>query len=151
MILSSWPKWHSGFPVKSRAGVNSALLSVAKNHLVYYPTPNNLFYVWGLGSLLGIILIIQVITGVLLAIHYVPNVDLAFDSVERIMREVPAGWFLRYMHANGSSAIFILIFAHIARGLYFQSFRVPKQWVWCSGVLIFILIAGIAFLGYTLP
>jgi len=136
---------------KNRVGVNSSLLSVLKNHLVYYPTPNNLYYVWGLGSLLGIILVIQVITGVLLAIHYVPNIELAFESVERIMREVPTGWFLRYIHANGSSMIFILIFGHIARGIFYQSFRAPKQWVWCSGVIIFILIAGIAFLGYTLP
>lgn len=136
---------------KNRVGVNSSLLSVLKNHLVYYPTPNNLYYVWGLGSLLGIILVIQVVTGVLLAIHYVPNIELAFESVERIMREVPTGWFLRYIHANGSSMIFILIFGHIARGIFYQSFRAPKQWVWCSGVIIFILIAGIAFLGYTLP
>jgi len=136
---------------KNRVGVNSSLLSVLKNHLVYYPTPNNLYYVWGLGSLLGIILVIQVVTGVLLAMHYVPNIELAFESVERIMREVPTGWFLRYMHANGSSIIFILIFGHIARGIFYQSFRAPKQWVWCSGVIIFILIAGIAFLGYTLP
>lgn len=136
---------------RNRVGLNSSLFSVIKNHLVYYPTPNNLFYVWGLGSLLGIMLLIQVITGVLLAMHYVPNIDLAFESVERIMREVPSGWFLRYMHANGSSMIFILIFAHMARGIFYQSFRMPKQWVWCSGVVIFILMAGIAFLGYTLP
>jgi len=137
--------------IKNRVGVNSSLLSVLKNHLVYYPTPNNLFYVWGLGSLLGIILVIQVATGVLLAMHYVPNIELAFESVERIMREVPTGWLLRYMHANGSSIIFVLIFAHMARGIFYQSFRIPKQWVWCSGVVIFILMAGVAFLGYTLP
>lgn len=137
--------------LKSRVGLNSSMLSALKNHLVYYPTPSNLFYIWGLGSLLGVMLVIQVITGVLLAMHYVPNIDLAFESVERIMREVPSGWFLRYMHANGSSMIFILIFAHMARGIFYQSFRAPKQWVWCSGVVIFILMAGIAFLGYTLP
>ena len=135
----------------NKVGLNSSLLSVVRNHLVYYPTTNNLYYIFGVGSLLGVTLVIQVVTGVLLAMHYVPNIDLAFESVERIMREVPTGWFLRYMHANGSSMIFILIFAHIARGLYFQSFRAPKQWLWCSGVLIFILMAGIAFLGYTLP
>jgi quinol-cytochrome oxidoreductase complex cytochrome b subunit len=76
---------------KSRVGINSSLINVVKNHLVYYPTPNNLFYVFGLGSLLGIMFVIQVATGVLLAMHYVPNVDLAFESVERIMREVPTG------------------------------------------------------------
>jgi len=136
---------------RSRIGVLSQLLNTVKNHIVYYPTPNNFYYVFGLGSLLGIMLIIQVLTGVLLAMHYAPNIELAFDSVERIMREVPSGWLLRYLHANGSSMIFILMFGHIARGIYYQSFRMPKQWVWCSGVIIFILMAGIAFLGYTLP
>lgn len=136
---------------KNRLNFQFSLWNIIKNHLVYYPTPNNLYYVWGLGSLLGIMLIIQVITGVLLATHYTPNIELAFESVERIMREIPTGWFLRYMHANGSSMIFILIFLHMARGIYYQSFRAPKQWVWSSGVIIFILMAGIAFLGYTLP
>ena len=136
---------------KRRFNVTLSLLNTIKSHLMYYPTPNNLYYIWGLGSLLGIMLVIQVLTGVLLAMHYVPNIDLAFESVERIMREIPTGWFLRYLHANGSSMIFILIYAHMARGIYYQSFRAPKQWVWCSGVVIFILMAGIAFLGYTLP
>jgi quinol-cytochrome oxidoreductase complex cytochrome b subunit len=136
---------------KVRRSLNINILNILKSHLVYYPTPNNLFYVWGLGSLLGIMLIIQVFTGVLLAMHYVPHIDLAFESVERIMREISTGWLLRYLHANGSSMIFILIYAHMARGIYYQSFRAPKQWVWCSGVTIFILMAGIAFLGYTLP
>lgn len=136
---------------KNRLGFQSSLLSVVKNHLGYYPTPNNIYYIWGLGSLLGIMLVIQVLTGVLLAMHYAANIELAFESVERIMREVPTGWFLRYMHANGSSMIFILIFSHMARGIYYQSFRAPKQWLWSSGVVIFILMAGIAFLGYTLP
>lgn len=136
---------------KNRLGFQSSLLNVVKNHLGYYPTPNNIYYVWGLGSLLGIMLVIQVLTGVLLAMHYAANIELAFESVERIMREVPTGWFLRYMHANGSSMIFILIFSHMARGIYYQSFRAPKQWLWSSGVIIFILMAGIAFLGYTLP
>ena len=75
----------------NKIGVNSSLLSAAKNHLVHYPTPNNFYYIFGVGSLLGLMLVIQVITGVLLAMHYVPNIDLAFDSVERIMREVPTG------------------------------------------------------------
>jgi ubiquinol-cytochrome c reductase cytochrome b subunit len=101
--------------------------------------------------LLGILLGLQVFTGVLLAMHYVPHIDEAFFSVERLMREIPIGWFLRYLHANGSSFLFILLYLHIARGIYFLSFRKPKQWVWCSGVILFVLMAGIAFLGYTLP
>lgn len=139
------------FGKKNRLGNQFSLWNVVKNHLCYYPTPNNIFYIWGLGSLLGIMLVIQVATGVLLAMHYVPNIDLAFESVERIMREVPTGWFLRYAHANGASMIFILIYSHMARGIYYQSFRSPKQWLWSSGVVIFILMSGVAFLGYTLP
>lgn len=118
-----------GTSLLNRVGINSGLINVVKNHLVYYPTPSNFYYIFGVGSLLGIMLVIQVVTGVLLAMHYVPNIDLAFESVERLMREVPTGWLLRYLHANGSSMIFILIFTHMARGLYFQSFRAPKQWV----------------------
>ena len=125
--------------------------NMGENHLIYYPAPTNLFYAWGIGSLIGILLVIQVGTGVLLAMHYVPHIDEAFTSVERIMREVPSGWLLRYMHANGSSFLFILLYAHVARGLYYQSYKKPKQWVWASGALLFILMAGIAFLGYTLP
>jgi len=125
--------------------------NILENHLVNYPAPASLFYAWGLGSILGILLAIQVITGVLLAMHYIPHIDEAFSSVERIMREIPGGWFLRYMHANGSSLLFILLYAHVARGMYFASYRKPKQWIWCSGVVLFILMAGIAFLGYTLP
>jgi quinol-cytochrome oxidoreductase complex cytochrome b subunit len=101
--------------------------NIGENHLIYYPAPTNLFYAWGIGSLLGILLVIQVATGVLLAMHYVPHIDEAFTSVERIMREVPSGWLLRYMHANGSSFLFILLYAHVARGLYYQSYKKPKQ------------------------
>jgi len=126
--------------------------NILENHLVNYPAPAGLYYAWGIGSILGILLAIQVFTGVLLAIHYVPHIDDAFSSVERIMRELgTAGWLLRYMHANGSSLIFILLYAHIALGMYFASYRKPKQWVLCSGVVLFILMAGISFLGYTLP
>lgn len=125
--------------------------NILENHLVNYPAPATFYYAFGFGSLLGLLLVIQVLTGVLLATHYVPHIDYAFSSVERIMREIPAGWLLRYMHANGSSFLFILLYLHIARGIYFVSYRKPKQWVWCSGVILFILMAGIAFLGYTLP
>lgn len=136
---------------KTKTSLFSPLFSTIKSHIVYYPTAQHLYYAWSIGSLLGIMLVIQVITGVLLAMHYTPHVDLAFDSVERIMREVPAGWFLRYLHSNGSSMIFILMYLHIARGLYYQSYRAPKQWVWLSGSIIFILMSAVAFLGYTLP
>lgn len=121
------------------------------NHLVTYPTAGNLSYTWGLGSSLGIFLGLQILTGLLLATHYVPDVDTAFLSVEHIMRDVSWGWLLRYAHANGASFIFILMYAHIARGLYHQSFRTPRASVWYSGVTIFILMSGTAFLGSVLP
>jgi ubiquinol-cytochrome c reductase cytochrome b subunit len=137
---------------QSNTIINSvSLVSSLGNHLKYYPTPASFFYIFGVGSLLGVFLIVQIITGILLAMHYVPHIEEAFGSVERIMREIPSGWILRYMHANGSSFIFILLYVHIARGLYFQSYRTPKQWVWISGSILFILMAGISFSGYTLP
>jgi quinol-cytochrome oxidoreductase complex cytochrome b subunit len=102
---------------------------ILEGHLIFYPTPKNLYYVWGFGSLLGILLTVQVVTGVLLAMHYAPYIEIAFDHVERIMREVPSGWLLRYLHSNGSSMLFILLYAHVARGLYFHSYKKPKQWV----------------------
>lgn len=114
-------------PSRVDGSIFSPILSVLRNHLVYYPTPQQFYYVFGVGSLLGVMLIIQVLTGVLLAMHYIPNTDMAFDSVERIMREIPSGWFLRYLHANGSSMIFILLYLHIARGLFYQSYRSPRQ------------------------
>ena len=116
-----------------------------------YPTAGNLSYTWGLGSSLGIFLGLQIVTGLLLATHYNPDVSQAFLSVEHIMRDVSWGWLLRYAHANGASFIFILMYAHIVRGLYHQSFRSPRSAVWYSGVTIFILMSGTAFLGYVLP
>lgn len=97
-------------------------------------------------------LALQLVTGLFLAMHYIPHADYAFYSVEiHIMREVSGGWLVRYMHSNGASIIFILLYTHIARGLYFQSYKTPREAVWVSGVTAFILIAGAAFLGYVLP
>lgn len=121
------------------------------NHIVTYPTMGNRSYTWGLGSSLGLFLGLQIITGRLLATHYIPDVQTAFMSVEHIMRDVSWGWLLRYGHANGASFIFILMYGHMARGLYHQSFRQPRSSVWYSGVTIFILMAGTAFLGSVLP
>jgi ubiquinol-cytochrome c reductase cytochrome b subunit len=111
----------------------------------------NLGYTWGLGSSLGIFLGLQIITGLLLATHYIPDVNTAFNSVEHIMRDVSWGWLLRYGHANGATFIFMLMYGHIARGFYHQSFRHPRASVWYSGVTIFILMSATAFLGYVLP
>jgi ubiquinol-cytochrome c reductase cytochrome b subunit len=127
------------------------LFSTLNDHLIDYPTPSNLSYWWNFGSLAGICLIIQILTGVFLAMHYTPHVDLAFLSVEHIMRDVTGGWLLRYMHANGASMFFIVVYLHMFRGLYYASYASPRELVWCLGVAILLLMIITAFIGYVLP
>ena len=127
------------------------LLSILDAHLIHYPSPINLTYAWSFGSLAGICLVIQILTGLFLGMHYTPHVDLAFSSVEHIMRDVNNGWLIRYMHANGASFFFIVVYCHIFRGLYYGSYIHPRQLLWCSGVVIFILMMATAFMGYVLP
>ena len=126
-------------------------LSILNNHLVDYPTPSNFSYLWGFGALAGICLGIQLVTGIFLAMHYTPHVDYAFLSVEHIMRDVNGGWFLRYMHANGASMFFIVVYLHLFRGLYFGSYASPRELVWIVGVVILLLMILTAFIGYVLP
>ena len=126
-------------------------LSVVHNHIISYPTPINLNYFYGFGSLAGIILVIQILTGLFLAMHYTPHTDYAFSSVEHIMRDVNFGWLLRYAHANGASFFFIIVYTHIFRGLYYGSYIKPRDLLWCSGVILFILMMATAFMGYVLP
>lgn len=121
------------------------------NHFINYPTPLNIHYAWNFGFIASVFLFVQLITGVFLAMHYVPHVELAFFSVENIMRDVQAGWLLRYAHANGASFFFIAVYIHILRGIYFGSYVRPKQSVWVLGVAIFLLMILTAFLGYILP
>ena len=121
------------------------------NHIVDYPTPTNLSYIWSFGSIAGICLVIQILTGIFLAMHYTPHIDLAFSSVEHIIRDVNNGWFIRYTHANGASIFFRIVYIHIARGLYYGSFITPREHLWCSGVAIFIAIIATGFIGYVLP
>jgi len=121
------------------------------DHLSDYPTPSNLSYWWGFGSIAGICLILQILTGVFLAMHYTPHVDLAFLSVEHIMRDVEGGWLLRYMHANGASMFFIVVYIHMFRGLYYGSYASPRELVWIVGVAILLLMIITAFIGYVLP
>lgn len=116
-----------------------------------YPTPKNLNYLWNFGSLAGITLVIMVISGIFLAMHYVPHVDHAFDSVERIMRDVNGGWLIRYIHMNGASMFFIVVYAHMARGLYYGSYKSPRELLWMIGVVILLLMMATAFMGYVLP
>jgi len=127
------------------------LLSFIDSHIVDYPTPINLNYMWSFGSTAGICLVIQIVTGIFLAMHYTPHIDLAFNSVEHIMRDVNNGWLIRYLHANGASMFFIVVYSHMFRGLYFGSYMQPRGLLWCSGVIIFLLMMATAFMGYVLP
>lgn len=131
--------------------LRSKAFNFINNHLIDYPAPSNISYFWSFGFLASMCLIIQLITGIFLTMHYTPNVLLAFSSVEHIMRDVNYGWLLRYLHANGASMFFIIVYLHIGRGLYYGSYLPPRQFLWCSGVLIFFLMMGTAFIGYVLP
>ena len=115
------------------------------------PTPRNLNYFWNFGSLAGLMLVVQLISGIVLAMHYTPDTSLAFDSVERIMRDVNYGWLIRYMHANGASFFFIAVYIHILRGLYYGSYKAPREVLWMLGLVIFLLMMATAFMGYVLP
>ncbi|MEO9600949.1 cytochrome b/b6 [Parasphingorhabdus sp.] len=116
-----------------------------------YPTPRNLNYMWNFGSLAGFFLVVQIVTGIILAMHYAANAGIAFDSVEHIMRDVNSGWMIRYAHANGASFFFIAIYLHIGRGLYYGSYKAPREMVWLLGVVIYLLAMATAFMGYVLP
>lgn len=131
--------------------VRNPLIAVVANHLDAYPTPVNLSYMWGFGSLSGIALGVQIVTGVCLAMHYAPEVHLAFSSVEHIIRDVRGGAVLRYTHANGASMFFIVVYLHMFRGLYYGSYFQPRANLWYSGVLIFFLMRAAGFMGYVLP
>ena len=126
------------------------IVQLINEHLVDYPTPSNLTLFWNYGFLAGMCLSVQLVTGIALAMHYTPHVDLAFLSVEHIMRDVNNGWFLRYAHANGASMFFITVFIHIGRGLYYGSYMQPRALVWSLGVVILLLMMATAFLGYVL-
>ncbi|MBU3076733.1 cytochrome b [Sphingomonas quercus] len=116
-----------------------------------YPVPRNLNYFWNFGVLAGAALGIQILTGIILAMHYAANAGVAFDSVEHIMRDVNSGWLLRYAHANGASFFFIVVYLHIFRGLFYGSYKAPREMVWLLGVVIFLLMMATAFMGYVLP
>ena len=127
------------------------MFSFMEKELIDYPTPRNLSYWWNFGSLAGIVLVIMIVTGIVLAMHYTPHVDYAFDSVERIMRDVNYGWLIRYIHTNGGSAFFIIVYIHIFRGLYYGSYKSPREILWILGVIILLCMMATAFMGYVLP
>jgi ubiquinol-cytochrome c reductase cytochrome b/c1 subunit len=127
------------------------ILGLMHSSFVAYPTPRNLNYWWTFGAILSVMLGVQIITGIVLAMHYTPTVAGAFDSVEHIMRDVNFGWLIRYIHANGASMFFIAVYIHIFRGLYYGSYKEPREILWILGVIIFLLMMATAFMGYVLP
>jgi group I intron endonuclease len=124
------------------------LLKLVNSYLIDSPQPSNISYLWNFGSLLAVCLIIQIATGVTLAMHYTPNVLEAFDSIEHIMRDVNNGWLIRYLHSNTASAFFFLVYLHIGRGIYYGSYKAPRTLTWVIGTIIFIIMIATAFLGY---
>jgi ubiquinol-cytochrome c reductase cytochrome b subunit len=127
------------------------IFSFMKHSLHEYMTPKNLNYMWNFGSIAGICLVIQIITGIVLAMHYTPHVDHAFQSVEHIMRDVNFGWLIRYTHAVGASMFFIVVYIHMFRGLYYGSYKSPRELLWAIGVVILLVMMATAFMGYVLP
>ncbi|SUS08374.1 Cytochrome b [Candidatus Defluviicoccus seviourii] len=127
------------------------IFTMMQHDLVDYPTPRNLNYWWNFGSLAGIVLVIMIATGVVLAMHYTPHTQHAFESVERIMRDVNYGWLLRYLHMNGASMFFIVVYIHMFRGLYYGSYKAPRELLWQIGVIILLAMMATAFMGYVLP
>jgi ubiquinol-cytochrome c reductase cytochrome b subunit len=123
----------------------------SKTHLMDYPTPKNLNYWWTFGAVLAIMLVVQIVTGIVLAMHFTPHVDLAFDSVEHIRRDVNFGRIIQATHATGASMFFAAVYIHIFRGLYYGSYKAPREILWILGVLIFALLMATAFMGYVLP
>jgi ubiquinol-cytochrome c reductase cytochrome b/c1 subunit len=127
------------------------IASLVHSSFVAYPTPRNLNYWWTFGGILSFMLGVQIVTGVVLAMHYTPQVTMAFDSVEAIMRDVNYGWLLRYIHATGASFFFVAVYVHIARGMYYGSYKEPREVLWILGVILFLLMVVTGFMGYVLP
>jgi len=127
------------------------MIQLLLSYFLYSGLPSNISINWNYGSILGVILVIQIISGVILGMHYTPNIELAFLSVEYIMRDVQYGWLVRYIHTNGASLFFLLVYLHIARGLYAGSYSYPRYNLWNIGVIIYLLMTATAFLGYVLP
>ena len=127
------------------------ILRLMDETMLQFPTPKNLNYWYTFGGILTFMLVLQILTGVVLAMHYVPHETMAFDSVERIMRDVNYGWLMRYLHSNGASMFFIAVYLHIFRGLYYGSYKAPREVLWLLGIVIYLLMMATGFLGYTLP
>jgi quinol-cytochrome oxidoreductase complex cytochrome b subunit len=131
--------------------VRLPIIRLGYDSFVDYPTPRNLNYWWTFGAILSFMLGMQIVTGVVLAMHYVPSADHAFASIEGIMRDVNYGWLVRYLHSNGASMFFIAVYIHMLRGLYYGSFKAPREVLWILGCIIYLLMMATGFLGYVLP
>src|ERR671911_1571685 len=127
------------------------IAGLVHSSFIAFPVPRNLTYVWTCGAVLMFMLISQIVTGVFLAMYYTPHASMAFQSVEHIMRDVNYGWLIRYLHANGASMFFVAVYIHIFRGLYYGSYKAPREILWILGVTIFLLMMATAFMGYVLP
>jgi ubiquinol-cytochrome c reductase cytochrome b/c1 subunit len=139
---SAFAKWfHERLPV----------MDIVKGQALDFPTPKNLNYWWTFGGILAVMLVVQIVTGIVLVMHYTPHVDYAFQSVEHIMRDVNSGWMIRYLHANGASMFFIAVYIHMFRGMYYGSYKAPREVLWMIGVLIYLVMMATAFMGYVLP
>ena len=126
-------------------------VAIISKHIIFYPSPSSLSYAWSFGSLAGLSLSIQLCSGLFLTLYYTPHVDIAFSSIEFIMRDVHNGWLIRYIHSNGASMFFIVVYAHMCRGIYYGSYMRPRRALWCSGVILLLLMMATAFTGYVLP
>src|SRR3982751_1053550 len=145
---STWtPKSALGRWFESRLPI----VGLVHSSFVAYPVPRNLNYLWTFGAILSFMLGIQIITGVILAMHFIPSSKAAFDSIEHIMRDVNYGWLIRYLHSNGASFFFLAVYIHMFRSLYYGSYKAPREVLWILGVIIYVLMIATAFLGYVLP
>ena len=149
MSSNHTPNWKN--PIVQWIDVRLPVFTLMNDSAVDYPTPKNLNYWWNFGSLALFVLVIMLMTGIVLAMQYTPHTSMAFDSVERIMRDVNYGWLLRYLHMNGGSMFFILVYIHMFRGLYYGSYKAPREILWMIGVFIILAMMATAFMGYVLP
>ena len=127
------------------------IMGLMHSSFIAFPNPRNLNYFWTFGGILAFMLVSQILTGVILAMHYTPEASLAFNSVEHIMRDVDYGWLLRYVHANGASMFFLAVYVHIFRGMYYGSYKAPREVLWLLGIVIYLLMMATGFMGYVLP
>jgi quinol-cytochrome oxidoreductase complex cytochrome b subunit len=149
--MGSGPRTPFENPVVEWIDSRLPIFTMMQKEYGVFPTPRNFNYFWNFGAIAMIMLVLMIVTGIVLAMHYTPHTAMAFNSVERIMRDVNGGWLIRYLHMNGASFFFIAVYIHIFRGMYYGSYKKPRELLWILGVLIFLLMMATAFMGYVLP